>query len=137
VTPAQLATIHAAAFPDSRPWSADEFTALLAQPPVFLTQSQAGFAVGRVIAGEAELITLAVAPKARRRGVGRGLLRAFETLAQAHGAARGLLEVAEDNHAARALYHAAGWRESARRVAYYQRPNGERCDALLLEIYFT
>ena len=96
-----------------------------------------GFALGRVIGAEAELISLAVAPEARRAGLGRALLGAFATAAHARGATRAFLEVAADNKAALALYAAAGWRESGRRKGYYRRPDGARVDALLFETRLT
>ncbi len=133
MTSERLARLHAAAFADSRPWSAGEFAALLAAPETVLAHRPEGFALGRVIGGEAELLTLAVAPEARRKGLGRALLGEFEALARGRGAGRAFLEVAEDNAPARALYRAAGWRESARRPGYYRRRGGGKCDALLLE----
>lgn len=132
MTPAALAALHARAFTDTRSWSASEFADLLASPHVFLVAQPVGFALGRVIADEAELLTLAVAPDARRLGHGRALLAAFETGAQTRGAAQAFLEVAADNAAARALYTAAGWTESGRRPGYYRTSGGQNVDALVL-----
>ncbi len=123
LTPQDMAALYARAFPASRPWSAAEIAALTA-PPGFATCAETGFALGRSVAGEAELITIAVDPAARRKGTGRALLDAFHALARARGAATAFLEVAEDNAPARALYRAAGWRETGRRRGYYQRPTG-------------
>jgi GNAT superfamily N-acetyltransferase len=50
---------------------------------------------------------------ARRRGVARALLDGAVAFARAEGAAGLMLETGRDNAAARALYHAAGWREDA------------------------
>lgn len=139
MSPAQLAALHARAFTNTnaRPWSEAEFAALLARPGIILSGRDEGFALGRVVAGEAELLSLAVAPEARRQGFGRALLAAFEAEAGTCGATRAFLEVAEDNRAARALYLAAGWRESGRRKAYYRRPDGPACDALVCEKKLT
>jgi len=137
VSPAELAGLHARAFKKARPWSEAEFAALLARPETILNGHDAGFALGRVVAGEAELLSLAVAPEARRQGLGRALLAHFEDEAATRGARRAFLEVAEDNGAARALYLAAGWRESGRRKAYYRRPDGPACDALIYEKELT
>lgn len=136
-----LARIHAAAFA-GRGWSGPEILALMNAPGVGLRlahseagdrRAPAGFALDRVALDEAELLTLAVAPGARRAGLGRALVAAAEAGARAAGARRLFLEVAEDNAPARALYAGAGYREVGRRRAYYARPDGGRDDALILE----
>lgn len=132
MTSDQLATLHAECFTTPRAWSAVEFDALLAGPGVFLATEPEGFVLGRVIAGEAELLTIAVAPAARRTGRGRALLAAFERGAAGRGATTAFLEVAAENAAALALYHGAGWEERGRRRAYYRTPDGTRMDALVM-----
>ncbi len=122
-----MAALHAEAFARPRPWSAGEFSAVLAAPGAFLLTEAGGFLVGRALAGEAELLTLAVPAAARRHGVGARLLRAFEAEARARGADEAFLEVASDNEAARALYAGAGWAEAGRRRDYY----GRGADALI------
>jgi ribosomal-protein-alanine N-acetyltransferase len=126
-----MAALHAAAFPDARPWSAEEIAALLASPGCFAVDDPAGFALGRAVLDEAELLTIAVAPEARRRGAGRRLLAAFERQAAAMGARTAHLEVAAGNIAARALYAGAGFAETGRRRGYY-RHAGVSDDAVLL-----
>lgn len=132
MTLAAMAALHAAAFPDSRPWSPEEIAGLIEAPGGFAVTAAQGFALGRAIAGEAELITIAVAPAARREGTGRGLLVAFEAEARARGAACVFLEVADNNAAALALYIGAGWTETGRRHAYYKRAGRAAVDALTL-----
>lgn len=132
MTPAALAALHARCLSTPRPWTAAEFAALLADASVFLCTRPQGFALGRVVAGEAELLTLAVAPEARRRGTGTALLDAFQARALALGARTAHLEVAASNTAARALYLAAGWTETGRRPRYFRCPDGTREDALIL-----
>lgn len=56
---------------------------------------------------------LFVEPSARRSGVAHTLLDAATAFAKADGAVGIQLEAALDNHAARALYRAAGWQEDA------------------------
>lgn len=128
-----LAAIHAACFTDApRPWSADEIAALAAAPGGFLIEQPGGFVLGRALAGEAELLTIAVAPEARRQGLGATLLAEFTAAAAARGAETAYLEVAADNAAAIALYLGAGWNEAGRRRGYY-RPHGRPpIDALVL-----
>lgn len=115
---ARLAALHAAAF--DRPWSAGEIAALMATPGVFaLTIDLQGFILCRSIAGEAEILTVAVDPAARRGGVGRALVEAAAGLAAQDGAESLFLEVAHDNTAALALYAAAGFERVGLRRGYY------------------
>ena len=83
---------------------------------------------------EAEVITLAVRPSARRRGLARALTTRAVARAASAGATRVFLEVAEDNAAARALYEALGFGEVGSRPRYYARRDGSRVDALLLAL---
>lgn len=124
MTPAEMAALYARAFPKDRAWSAAEIAGLLAAPGGFAVSVAAGFAIGRALAGEAELITIAVDPEARRQGAGRTLLAGFEAGAADRGAKTAFLEVAADNVAARTLYAGAGWAETGRRRGYYARETG-------------
>ncbi|WP_372885841.1 GNAT family N-acetyltransferase [Shimia sp.] len=132
MTPKQLATIHDRAFAQSRGWSAGEFADLLRSPLCFLVCEAGGFALGRVIADEAELLTIATLPEARRQGIGRRMLAGFEADAATRGARSAFLEVAADNPAAIALYAAAGWQHAGRRRGYYARATGPAVDALVM-----
>lgn len=115
---ALLAALHAAAF--DKPWSAGEIAALMATPGVFaLTFDLLGFILCRSIAGEAEILTVAVDPVARRGGVGRALVEAAAGLAAQDGTESLFLEVAHDNTAALALYAAAGFERVGLRRGYY------------------
>ena len=128
---AHAARLHAAAFePTSRGWSAREFLDLAQGAGVRIWLDGEALLVGRLGPSEAELLTLAVAPSARRRGRARAMLAAFEAAA-AEMAEAAFLEVAEDNAPATALYRSAGWTVAGRRTAYYRRANG-RIDALVL-----
>ncbi|MDF3607786.1 GNAT family N-acetyltransferase [Paracoccus sp. DMF-8] len=132
--PKDLAQIHARCFPaHPRAWSAGEIAALTDRRGSFLLTRPAGFLIGRVIADEAELLTLAVAPEARRQGRGRQLLHEFQAKAAAMGAAEGFLEVASDNPAALALYLSQGWQRAGLRRNYY----APGVDALILHHRFT
>lgn len=133
MTPDALAACHARAFcgPD-RAWRAGEFAALLQSPHVFVTGDGRGFALGRALAGEAELLTLATDPGHRRLGLARASLAAFEAEARARAAETAFLEVAADNHAACALYQAAGYALQGERRGYYPRPGAAAVAALVL-----
>ena len=105
MTPEALAALHALAFADTpRPWTAAEFAALLARARrPSLAAGAEGFALGRVAGPEAELLTLAVHP--RRGGAGSAARWSPPSRRRPRRAAPGgLLEVAETNAPARALY---------------------------------
>ncbi len=124
-----MAAIHATSFPVPECWSADAFARHLALPGVFgLLDAVGAMVLARVAADEAEILTLAVAPPARRAGRATALLRAAEQCAAAAGAHAMYLEVATDNRPGRALYEAAGYREVGARRGYY----GDGTDALVL-----
>lgn len=130
MTPDQLAALHARCFTVPRPWGADEFAELLPSSHCFLLTRGEGFLLGRVIAGEAELLTLAVAPEQRRAGLGRALTADFAATSRRMQASEAFLEVAADNDAAKALYLTQGWHIAGRRARYY----GPRTDALILRL---
>ena len=97
-----------------------------------LVEGDAGFLLGRAVAGEAELLTLAVAPESRRLGLGRRLVARFVYQARLRQAQRAFLEVSAENPAAIALYDSAGFRTEGRRRGYYATPGGPRVDALVM-----
>jgi ribosomal-protein-alanine N-acetyltransferase len=120
---AAMAAIHHAAFPPAEHWDATAIIATLAMPGVLgLVAPDGGMALARVAADEAELLTLAVVPDARRRGLGRRLLRAAMGQIAIIGAQRMFLEVKDGNAAALALYTQAGFAVIGRRRQYY--PDG-------------
>ncbi len=124
-----LAAIHGAACPAAERWDAGAIAALLGTPGCFALLAEAGgMAILRVAGDEAEVLTLAVLPAVRARGIGGALLAAGLTEAALRGAATVLLEVAPDNVAARALYARAGFGEVGLRRGYY--PDGG--DALVM-----
>ena len=92
------------------------------------------FILIRAVLDEAEILTLAVRPEARRKGYARGLVEAAAALARAAGVCQLYLEVAEDNAAALALYRATGFVEVGRRPGYYARVGGPDVAALLLAL---
>ena len=130
--PARLAEIHRASFRNPRPWSADEIAAILSGAGTFLLTEAEGFLIGRTIADEAELLTLAVAPDQRRQGTGGRLMAAFLTESARAGAATAFLEVAADNAAALSLYRNHGFAEAGRRRGYYRDLPGAPVDAIVM-----
>lgn len=131
-----LAAIHWQAF--SPGWSASEITALLEGPGVFALLAEAGGPLGmilcRVVAGEGEILTLAVAPEARRQGLARALVAAAAGLAKQAKAAEMFLEVAVDNLPALRLYEQVGFQRAGLRRGYYDRGDGVRTDAVVMRL---
>lgn len=121
-----LAELHKRAF--DRPWSAVEIARLLDNPTTFALLSRAGPAQGFIMAwaaaGDAEILTVAVVPEARRKGVATALVNAASVAALVRGAAAMHLEVAEDNDGARLLYAKLGYRQVGARPAYYPGAGG-------------
>lgn len=131
-----LADLHARSFP--RPWSAAEIEKLLQNPATFALLAHAGgaargFVMAWAIGADSELLTLAVAPEARRAGLGAALTEAAMAAAAARGAEQMHLEVAEENAPARALYAKLGFEPAGRRPGYYQTAMGQ-VDALVLRM---
>ncbi|MCA9494387.1 MAG: ribosomal protein S18-alanine N-acetyltransferase [Myxococcales bacterium] len=99
-------------------------TALLAGEPVL------GHAVATAVAGEGELLTLAVLPEARRRGIASTLLDALVAWWRTEGVERAYLEVRADNAPALALYERGRWQRTGLRPRYYR----DGTDAVLMEL---
>jgi len=117
-------------------WTVAQCAGLLPMPGVWLSlacQSEAvvGFALARAVAGEAELLLLAVRSTVQSRGIGGGLLDRFEADARGRGATRLHLEVREGNHAF-SLYERSGFALVGRRRNYYSGHGGTAYDALTL-----
>lgn len=133
MTPETLAEVHAAAFTNGRPWGADEFAALLESSGVILRGDARSFLLGRLIAGEAEVLTIATKPEFRRLGLAKTNLDAFLVTLKETAALSAFLEVAEDNKAAKSLYTNAGFTQVGRRPNYYNRPGNLKVAALVME----
>ncbi|TFI56483.1 GNAT family N-acetyltransferase [Sphingomonas parva] len=118
-------------------WTAPQCAGLLPLPGVWLVLARdgvgapLGFALSRTVAGEAELLLLAVKKSAQRRGVGDRLMQRFIRDAGERGAERLHLEVRDGNQAI-GLYRRHGFSEVGRRRNYYSGASGQRFDALTL-----
>lgn len=93
--------------------------------------SAEGFSLTRVVADEAELLLIAVAPTAQRKGIGQALLEDFIDHARGQGASRLHLEV-RDGNPATALYSRRGFAPAGRRRDYYHGADGTQHDAITL-----
>jgi ribosomal-protein-alanine N-acetyltransferase len=130
---AAFAALHTTSF--HRAWSENEFAALLAERNVIahrarLGRATVGFILSRIVAGEAEILSVAVATARRGKGIGRQLVDLHLRRLAGLGAHTIFLEVAENNEAAKTLYHRAGFRDVGRRQGYYG--SGEGASALIL-----
>lgn len=115
-------------------WSAATLREELALPDrIVLVDERDGVTTGYVdvgvVADVADLHRVVVDAAHRRHGVASGLVGSASTAAADRGATRMLLEVADDNAPALALYAAHGFEPIARRHGYY----GPGRDALVLE----
>ncbi len=115
-------------------WTAPQCAGLIPMQGVWLSlardgQDIVGFTLARLVAGEAELLLLAVKRSSQQKGVGASLLQRFTALAAERGARRLHLEVRDGNHALK-LYTKAGFREVGRRKNYYTGRDGQVYDAL-------
>ena len=132
-----LARVHAGAF--SGGWSPREIADLLNGPGGFALLVEdggrpLGFILCRAVAGEAEILTLAVDPAARRRGLALALVEAATGAARMAGAESLFLEVAHDNAAALGLYRKAGFAEVGLRRGYYDRGANPAVDAMVMRL---
>ena len=134
---AAMAELHAIAFPASEAWPLKAFKDLAAQH----TTLAAGIVIGgdlrvmivaQFVAGEAEILTLATAPAARRCGFAGALLTNLEQRLRSEGLTKWLLDVAADNVGAIAFYEKQGFEVDGRRSNYYKRLEGQRVDAILM-----
>jgi ribosomal-protein-alanine N-acetyltransferase len=132
---APFAALHAASF--RRGWSEDEFERLLIDRNVLAHRAliggrSVGFIVSRVVAGEAEILSVAVARAQQGRGLARRLLDLHLRRLVGLGVRTVFLEVDDDNIPARRLYAHSAFREVGRREGYYPRMAGETGSALVL-----
>jgi ribosomal-protein-alanine N-acetyltransferase len=131
---AGLARLHQTCFAES--WDEAALKNLAATGARSLLAEQGGviaaFVLFRAASDESEILTLAVAPEARRSGLGRTLVMQAAQQAARAGAARLFLEVGANNAAARALYAGLGFTPAGRRKGYYRTPGNPPEDALVL-----
>lgn len=142
------AALHVQGFEDC--WDEDALLRLLDVPGTFgllafqpgdSAQNGAdiplGFVLIQSVVDEAEIITIVVASDVRRMGVAKTLIAGVEERLCANGVVRMLLEVAVDNDPALNLYQGCGFEKVGRRKGYYDRHDGRKVDALVLERVFA
>ncbi len=137
----RIAALHAKCFPGES-WDRQALGEVMAMPGAGAWQAVSaargrigetmGFVFDTAIAGQGEILTIGIAPLARRQGIARVLL---ENLFERHRkmkVAAITLEVAQDNIAAQRLYESEGFQIAGRRPAYYRRSGGASVDAWIL-----
>jgi [ribosomal protein S18]-alanine N-acetyltransferase len=132
---ARLAQLHGASF--HRGWGEAEFEAMLTERNTLVHRLRQGrkiigFAVSRMAADEAEILSIAVAADQRGRGLSRNLLMTHLGHLAGRGVRTIFLEVEENNQPARRLYERAGFAVVGRRERYYREANGKQLNALLM-----
>ena len=132
---ATLARLHGASF--HRGWGEAEFEQMLAESNTLvhrLRQGRAviGFAVSRSAADEAEILSIALAPGQRGRGLSRDLFLTHLGHLAGRGVRTVFLEVEENNQPARRLYERAGFAVAGRRERYYKEAGGQELNALVM-----
>ncbi len=115
---ARIARLHSTCLPQA--WDEAVFSGWLNDPLYHMwvagEDSLHGYAVARIVAGEGELIALAVDPSYRRCGIAKALLRHLQNTAHLTAC---FLEVSVGNAAARHLYLSQGFVETGLRARYY------------------
>ena len=114
-------------------WTPSQVMGVLSMTGVWITLAEvdgaiAGFSMSRVVLDESELLLLAVRDTARRRGIGKQLLRSALVEAERRGATKMHLEVRAGNGAVK-LYQLAGFEKIGERRDYYRGPFGKLYDA--------
>jgi ribosomal-protein-alanine N-acetyltransferase len=132
---AALAALHALSF--QRGWSEEELERLLLDRQVIAHRAMngrelAGFILSRMAAGEAEILSVAVAGRWRGRGLAGRLLALHLRRLAGLAVSTVFLEVEEGNAPALRLYARAGFRQVGRRPGYYDRKAGGPLAALVL-----
>jgi ribosomal-protein-alanine N-acetyltransferase len=130
---ARLAQLHSESF--HRGWGETEFEVMLAERNTLVHRLRSGrriigFAVSRIAADEAEILSIALAASQRGRGLSRDLLLTHLGHLAGRGVRSVFLEVEENNQPARRLYERAGFTVIGRRERYYRQVSGEQLDAL-------
>jgi [ribosomal protein S18]-alanine N-acetyltransferase len=136
-----IAAMHVELF--NPPWDEASILKLLEHPAAAAlvatagpTRETAGFVIAQLAGDEAEILSLGVAMKWQRLGLGRRLIEGLIRAAQRAEARRLFLEVSVDNEAALKLYESLDFRRVGVRPKYYTRKDHAPVDALILALDF-
>jgi len=130
----RLAQLHGGSF--HRGWGESEFEHMLTERNTLVHRLRVGrktigFAVSRMAADEAEILSIAIDAPYRGKGLSRTLLLTHLGHLAGRGVRTIFLEVEENNQPARRLYERAGFNVVGRHDRYY-RQGGEQLNALLM-----
>ena len=132
-----VSALHQAGF--ARGWDQPDVARMLSDDGilsdgVFLGGSRrpSGFALSRLAADEAEILSICLSSEQRKRGFGAMLLQQHMANLVRRGTAALFLEVDEGNEAALQLYRRFGFVKVGERAGYYPKPDGTRALALIL-----
>jgi ribosomal-protein-alanine N-acetyltransferase len=119
----------------STPWSRDQIlSGILSDDSYCLIalydSAPSGYALARGVLDEAEILKLAVLPRERGKGIGRGLVLKLLEVLRDTGVGKVFLECRESNTPAIVLYETTGFRNAGRRRGYYSSPQE---DAVMLK----
>ncbi len=122
----------------SHPWSEETMTSEMKSPftdffGAFFEGELAGYIGGRTIAGETEIFNVGVAPKFRRKGLGKALIEKFIEASREKETEVIFLEVRTSNIPAITLYEKAGFVFCGIRKDYY---DGPKENAILMRLAF-
>jgi [ribosomal protein S18]-alanine N-acetyltransferase len=131
----RLAQLHGASF--HRGWGEGEFEGMLTERNTLVHRQRMGrkiigFAVSRMAADEAEILSIAVASSHRGRGLSRNLLLTHLGHLAGRGVRTVFLEVEENNQPARRLYDRTGFAVVGLRERYYREPSGQQLNAVMM-----
>ena len=142
---AAIADLHRQSFP--RGWSESEISSLALQPAVTIIIARTvgepegpvlGFNIVRHTQDEAEILSIAVDPKGRGRGLGEALMREAILRLRADRVEKLLLEVDGNNAPAVGLYNRLGFETVGNRPGYYKSSEDdevvERSTALVMQL---
>lgn len=132
---APLARLHAASF--HRGWGDGEFEQMLREQNTLIHRLRQGrtiigFAASRIAADEAEILSIAVSPAQRGRGLSRDLFLTHLGHLAGRGVRTVFLEVEENNMPARRLYDRTGFAVVGKRDRYYKDADGAELNALIM-----
>lgn len=121
----KIATLEACAFSDA--WTEQSIYETFCQSHAFIVVAEfegefVGYCIVYHVLDEGEIARIAVDEKARRQGVGRGLLDYVCKCCQEKQVERLLLDVRESNAGARAFYQNYGFEEDGIRKNFYEQP---------------